>query len=44
MVWNITYNGFIVDARMLSRDVQVVAYEKGLIPYVYADKQNVTEN
>jgi len=38
MVWNITYNGFIVDARMLSRDIQAVAYEKGLLPYVHADK------
>ena len=38
MAWNIMYNGFIVDARMLSRDIQVVAYEKGLIPYIHADK------
>ncbi len=38
MVWNIRYGDFIVDARQLSRDIQVIAYEKGLIPYVHADK------
>ena len=38
MAWNIMYNGFIVDARMLSQDIQAIAYEKGLIPYIHADK------
>jgi hypothetical protein len=38
MVWTIMYNGFMLDARTLHREIQVVAYEKGLIPYVYADK------
>jgi hypothetical protein len=34
MVWMIQVNGFIVDARMLKREVQEEAYRKGLIPYV----------
>jgi len=36
--WMITFNDFIVDARTLPRDVQEIACEKGLIPYVYTDK------
>lgn len=32
--WMITVNGLIVDARMLSKDLQELAYAKGLIPYV----------
>jgi hypothetical protein len=36
--WTITLNGFIVDARTLPRQLQEKAYEKGLIPYIYADK------
>ena len=39
MALTIMFNGFMVDARKLHRDIQVVAYEKGLIPYVHADKQ-----
>jgi hypothetical protein len=35
--WMITFNGFIVDARELPREVQVIAHEKKLIPYVFAD-------
>jgi len=31
--------GFMLDARTLHRDIQIVAYEKGLIPYVHADKK-----
>lgn len=36
--WLIEYNGIAVDARQLPREVQEAAFEKGLIPYVYADK------
>ena len=32
--WMISVNGIIVDARTLSKDLQEVAYSKGLIPYV----------
>ena len=38
LFWLIEYDGLAVDARELSRDVQEAAFEKGLIPYVYADK------
>jgi hypothetical protein len=38
MVWYIMVNGYIVDAREMPRDVQVIAFEKGLIPYVPADQ------
>ena len=34
MTWMITFNGFIVDARSLPVEIQQVAYERGLIPYV----------
>ena len=34
LAWMITVNGYIVDARCMPRDVQEIAYEKGLIPYI----------
>lgn len=34
MAWMITVNGFIFDARTLEPEIQMAAYEKGLIPYV----------
>lgn len=34
MAWYITVNGFIMDARSAPPDVQVIAYQKGLIPYI----------
>jgi len=34
MVWLISLNGFIVDARRLPRHIQEEAVEKGIIPYV----------
>ena len=38
MAWLIQYNGFMVDVRSLPRNIQVIAYEKGIIPYIPADK------
>jgi len=38
LVWILEVNGFMVDIRHLPREAQVVAYEKGLIPYVPADR------
>ncbi len=32
--WLIMVNGFIVDARSMPREVQEMAYQKGLIPYM----------
>lgn len=37
MVWMIAFNGFIVDVRTMPREVQEIAYGKGLIPYIPAD-------
>ncbi len=37
MAWMIMVNGFIIDARSAPRDIQEVAYEKGLIPYIPAN-------
>ncbi|QTA78037.1 Uncharacterized protein dnl_02450 [Desulfonema limicola] len=34
MAWTIMYNGFIIDARNLPREIQEIAYQKGLIPYI----------
>ncbi len=40
MVWTIMVNGFMLDARHLPREVQEIAYKKGLIPYIPADKKS----
>jgi hypothetical protein len=32
-------NGVLVDLRDMPRELQVIAYEKGMIPYVPADKE-----
>jgi hypothetical protein len=32
--WMITVNGFIVDVRNQPKEIQEIAYEKGLIPYL----------
>lgn len=34
LAWTITVNGFIVDARFMPREIQEIAYQKGLIPYI----------
>ncbi|MFO0838148.1 MAG: DUF6398 domain-containing protein [Phycisphaerae bacterium] len=39
MIWMLKVNGMIVDIRGLPRAAQVVAFEKGLIPYVPADRE-----
>ena len=38
MAWMISVNGMRVDARSLPREIQEIAYEKGLIPYVPGEK------
>ena len=40
MAWMIMAGGLIVDARSLPREIQEIAYEKGLIPYIPADRGN----
>jgi len=37
MAWTISVNGLIVDARYVPREIQEIAYEKGLIPYIPDD-------
>jgi hypothetical protein len=39
MVWTLEVNGFLMDIRHAPREAQVVAFEKGLIPYIPADRQ-----
>ena len=39
LVWMAEVNGVLVDLRYMPRDLQVIAYEKGMIPYVPADKE-----
>jgi hypothetical protein len=38
LVWMLQVNGLMVDVRYMPREVQVIAYEKGLIPYIPADR------
>jgi len=39
MVWMLSVNGILVDVRSMPRDVQEIAFEKGLIPYIPDDKK-----
>jgi hypothetical protein len=39
MVWMLQVNGFMVDVRHAPREVQEIAFKKGLIPYIPADRQ-----
>lgn len=39
LVWMISVNGLIMDVRMAPREVQEVAFEQGLIPYVPGDRR-----
>ena len=38
MAWTTMVNGFIVDARSLPREIQEIAYQKGLIPYIPGER------
>ena len=42
-IWWVDVNGFIQDVRHLPREIQEVAFHKGLIPYVPADRSSNTE-
>ena len=39
MVWLLQVNGFMMDVRHAPREVQEIAFNKGLIPYIPADRQ-----
>lgn len=38
LIWMLNVNGFMMDIRRAPREVQQVAFEKGLIPYIPADR------
>jgi hypothetical protein len=40
IVWMLQVNGFMVDVRHAPREVQELAFKKGLIPYIPADRQH----
>jgi hypothetical protein len=43
MVWMLEVNGFLMDIRHAPRELQEVAFEKGMIPYVPADRAEAGE-
>ncbi len=43
LVWMVSLNGFIIDARSLPREIQEEAVDKGLIPYL-PDEETSWEN
>ena len=38
MAWMVQVNGFLMDVRDAPREVQEIAFQKGLIPYIPAEK------
>jgi hypothetical protein len=40
MAWMLQVDGFLMDVRHASRELQEVAFNKGLIPYIPADRQS----
>lgn len=42
LIWMLEVNGFLMDIRHASREAQVVANEKGLIPHIPADEEAET--
>jgi hypothetical protein len=43
VVWMLEVNGFLMDIRNAPRELQEVAFEKGLIPYIPADRTEAGE-
>lgn len=43
-VWLLSVNGFVIDIRDAPRELQVAAYEKGLIPYIPADRPGAADD
>jgi hypothetical protein len=40
LVWMAEVNGLLVDLRDMPREIQEIAFEDGLIPYIPADRKN----
>ncbi len=38
-MWMAEVNGLLVDLRRMPREVQEIAYAKGMIPYIPADRE-----
>jgi hypothetical protein len=38
LIWILEVNGFMMDVRHAPREVQEIAFQKGLIPYIPADR------
>lgn len=38
MIWMLEVNGFMTDTRRFPREAQEIAFKKGLIPYIPADR------
>ena len=43
LIWMISVNGFIIDAREAPREIQEEAFLKGIIPYIPDDKELESE-
>ena len=43
MAWMLEVNGFLVDIRDAPREMQEIAFNKGLIPYIPADREQAQE-
>ena len=43
LVWMAEVNGFLVDLRDMPREVQQIAFDKGMIPYIPADQEQGPE-
>jgi hypothetical protein len=41
--WMLEVNGFLMDIRHAPRELQEIAFEKGLIPYIPADRAEAGE-
>jgi hypothetical protein len=43
LVWMAEVNGFLVDLRHMPREVQQIAFDKGMIPFIPADQEQGPE-
>ena len=43
LLWMAEVNGFLVDLRDMPREVQQIAFDKGMIPYIPADQEKGPE-
>ena len=43
LVWMAEVNGFLVDMRDMPREVQQIAFDKGMIPHISADQEKDTK-